>query len=439
MSLSAKVLVLYGVLVALAAALAAGATALGFSPWLTFLLVVGVGLLIGVFVISGALGRSERLLAALQGGVEALRVGDTSLRLATERNDELGELVKLYNELAETLGRERRDLRQREILLSTALETSPAALLLVSSIDRVVFANAMARRLFHRGRRLEGVDYGELWERCPEPLRRALGGTGDDSGDAGDAMVSVELDDADETFHVSRRVFELNARRHVLVMVRHLTAELRRQEATIWRKVLRVLGHEIHNSLAPIRSLARSGRSLHERDPEDERLGEILESIEESAAGLNRFVDGYREYARLPEPRRETLDLRSFLDHFRRSDPFQLEGDVPARTVEADPGQLRQVLHNLLKNARQAGSPAGEIQIRVEDQADDVLLHVLDRGRGMDEDTLARATLPFWSTKKDGTGLGLALCREILEAHGGGLDLALRPGGGVVVTCRLPG
>lgn len=433
-SLAAKALVLHAVLVLVAAGLAAGAVAWGPSPWTTFWLVLLLGLTAGALILPAATRPARKLLVALRDGVEGLRSGDHSLRLVSNRDDELGEVVELYNELAETLGRQRGDLRQRELLLHTALETSPAAVLLVNSAGRIVLGNRAARKLFFRGRRLEGHAFEELSGAAPAPLRRALERTTD-------SLVSLELNGAEETFHVTRRLFELNARKHDLVMVRHLTSELRRQEASIWRKVLRVIGHEIHNSLAPIRSLAKSGRKLRERDPGDPRIDEILENIQDSADGLHRFVDGYRRYARLPEPRLETVDLRSFLGHLQRSDPFEMNGEVPARTVRIDPGQMRQVLQNLLKNAREAGSPEDEIRIEVEESAaeDGVTIRVLDRGEGMDEETLTQASLPFFSSKPEGTGLGLALSREIVEAHGGRLDVALRDGGGVVVSIRLRG
>jgi signal transduction histidine kinase len=114
---------------------------------------------------------------------------------------------------------------------------------------------------------------------------------------------------------------------------------------------------------------------------------------------------------------------------------------VPPRTVRIDPAQIQQVLVNLLRNAREAGSPPEEIALAVEELAGGeagLVVRVLDRGEGMDEERMSKALLPFYSSKKGGTGLGLALAREILEAHGGGLELAQRNGGGLAVTCRLP-
>lgn len=379
------------------------------------------------------------MLSVLQDGVQSFCSQDFSLRLSVDRGDELGDLVAVYNDLADLLGRERSELRQRGLLLQTVLETSPAALLLVNAA-RVIYASQSARSLFFDGRRLEGHAFAEILDGCPEPLRRTLAA-------GSDALVTVPLEAGDETFYVSRRLFELNARRHLLVMVRRMTAELRRQEVAVWKKVIRVISHQLRNSLAPIRSMVHSDGPLGAPDPrleqgargEEDRLDEIFDHIDESAAGLQRFIEGYSRFARLPEPRLETTDLKSFLEHLRRLESFRLDGEVPARTVSIDPSQIRQVLINLIHNAAKADSPRDEISIAVDSTADGGLaLHVRDRGSGMDEERMAKALLPFYSSKKGGTGLGLALSREILEAHGGHLELATREGGGLVVTCRLP-
>ncbi|MEE8524999.1 MAG: ATP-binding protein [Thermoanaerobaculia bacterium] len=431
-SLAGKLGLLFGLLLAVTAALAAGVSALGASPTVIWLITVALGLPLGLFLVSRFLRPSLRVLAALEDGVEGFRARDFSLRLAVDRGDELGELVEVYNDLADLLGRERSELRQRELLLQTVLETSPASVLLVNPADRVIYASRAARALFFGGRRLEGHAFAEILDGCPEPLRRML-------SSGRDALVTVDLDGgADETFHVSRRVFELNSRRHLLIMVRRMTAELRRQEVAVWKKVLRVISHELNNSLAPIRSMAHSARLILRAGGDAERLEEIFDNIDQSAAGLHRFIEGYARFARLPEPRIETVDLRSFLEHLRRMEPFELAGEVPARTVDVDSSQIQQVLINLLKNAREAGSPPEDIAVAVDDTGGGLVIHVLDRGGGMDEEQMRRALVPFYSSKKGGTGLGLALSREILEAHGGSLELAARDGGGLVVSCHLP-
>ncbi len=434
-SLAGKLALLFGLLLAIAAAIAASASALGASPKVIWLATVVAGLPVGLLLISWFLRPSLRVLAALEDGVEGFRAQDFSLRLAVDRSDELGELVEVYNDLADLLGRERSDLRQRELLLQTVLETSPASVLLVNPAERVIYASRAARALFFGGRRLEGHAFAEILDGCPSPMRRVL-------SSGRDALVTIALDGGDETFHVSRRLFELNSRHHRLIMVRRMTAELRRQEVAVWKKVIRVISHELNNSLAPIRSMVHSARLILRSSASDggdgERLEGILDDVDQSAAGLHRFIDGYARFARLPEPRIETVDLRSFLEHLRRMEPFELAGEVPARTVDVDPAQIQQVLINLLKNAREAGSPPEEVAVDVTESGDGLAIHVLDRGCGMDEEQMRRALVPFYSSKKGGTGLGLALSREILEAHGGRLQLAARDGGGLTVICWLP-
>jgi signal transduction histidine kinase len=162
----------------------------------------------------------------------------------------------------------------------------------------------------------------------------------------------------------------------------------------------------------------RSGHRIRAGAGEPERLDEILDTIDESAARLHRFVEGYARFARLPEPRREEVELISFLEQVRGIEPFTLRGPVPRRTAAFDAAQMQQVLVNLVKNAREAGSPRERIELEV---------HEVPKGG-----------LPFYSSKRDGTGLGLALSREIVEAHGGHLHLAAREGGGMIVTLDLP-
>ncbi|GMU65283.1 MAG: hypothetical protein AMXMBFR36_15570 [Acidobacteriota bacterium] len=371
-----------------------------------------------------------RLAPALADGVASFRDGDFSMRLAAQRDDALGDLVAVYNELGEVLASERTALRRRELLLHGALEASPAAVLLVGGEDRLIYANRAARVLFADGQRLEGRSFAELAAAAPPELAAAL-------ATEHEALATVALEEGEETFQISQRHFELDSRRQRLVQVRRLTAELRRQEVAGWKKAIRVVSHEVRSSLAPIRSLARSAQTLAERG-DGARVAELLDDIDHSAAGLQRFIEGYGRFARLPEPRREPVALAAFLEHLRRLEPFELDGAAPAVVLEIDPGQIQQVLVNLLRNAREAGSPPGEISIAASTDGAAATIEVRDRGCGMDAEALERALLPFHSTKPEGAGLGLALCREILEAHGGALRLSPRPGGGLVAACRIP-
>lgn len=429
-SLAGRLAALAAVTVVVAALAAALASALGAGPVGVALAVAGVGLPAAVLLAARFAREPLRVLEALITGVQGFRSGDFSLRLATRREDELGELVEVYNAAGDILRRERASIRQRELLLQSMVESSGSSILLVDSVGRVVFASRSARRLLGDGRRLEGRALDELLERVPGALAEAVR-----SGSA--SLVAVEVGGDEETFHVARRSFELNASRHLLVTVRRMTPELRRQEVQVWKRLIRVVGHELNNGLAPISSLLHSARIIRDRPEAADRLDEVLSAIEDSVFRLRRFVDGYARFARLPAPRPEPVRLAPFLRQVAELEPCRFLGCPEELTVEADPAQLQVVLVNLVKNASEAGSPVDRIELSAAGGVDAVTLRVSDRGPGMDEETLTRALVPFYSSKKAGSGLGLALCREIVEAHGGSLELANRAGGGLEVAVRL--
>jgi signal transduction histidine kinase len=233
-------------------------------------------------------------------------------------------------------------------------------------------------------------------------------------------------------FHLSRSA--------PLFMVERLTPELRRREVDVWKKAIRVMNHELNNSLAPIRSLVHSARHVLGRPEHAHHLEGIFETLEDRAEHLTEFLEGYARFARLPRPNPQEVPWREFLEVVRGMCAFRLEGDPPAQPGWFDPAQMQQVLINLLKNAYESGSSTDEVALGVQRTAEGgAVLRVLDRGRGMAPEVMERALLPFYSSKASGTGLGLPLCREILEAHGGRLRLQARTGGGLEVACWLPG
>ena len=371
-----------------------------------------------------------RLLRAVTGTVASYRDGDYSLSLVVDRDDEIGDLLKAHNELGEALREQRSALVEREMLLDTVTQNSPVALILVDSHRRVAYANLAARHLLNDGRTFIGNDWSEILEQSPAELRLA-------AARSEDCLFTAHLDGAEETFHLSMRSFLLQGRRHVLYSFKHLTRELSRQEVATWKKLIRVLSHEINNSLAPIASLAQTGLELVRRGETGE-LSPTFAAIEERAEHLNRFLQGYSEFARLPAPRLQPVQWAPFVDEIVRQLRCRVVGSLPSEPVWLDRAQVGQALINLLTNSHQAGGPAEQIELAITRSGATVRIEVRDRGPGMSEQVMAHALLPFYSTKRSGTGLGLALAREIAEAHGGQIQLNNREGGGLCVTLLLP-
>ena len=379
-------------------------------------MIVGVALMLAL--IRTPLRRIRRNLGALVDGVRGFADGDFSLRLHVTGDDEISDLVSIYNQIGNILREQRNESLQRELLFETVLQASPLAIVLTDHQRRIVFANRAARDLFARRHRLEGHLFDDI-----------VGQTFLSAG-----LVTVES----ETYQVTRRTFYLNTREHVLWLIARLTQELRRQEIDIWKRAIRVVNHELNNSLAPVHSLFHSARVVRSRGGDDARLEEINSAIAERLQSLQQFIDGYAEFARLPKPRRELISWRELLESVQRVMLFTLVEPLPKEEAFVDRAQIERVIINLLKNAKEAGSADDDICVRIARRINGSALVVEDRGRGMDDETLARALLPFYSTRPGGTGLGLALVNDIIDAHGGSVRISRRKGGGTTVTCWLP-
>jgi nitrogen fixation/metabolism regulation signal transduction histidine kinase len=392
----------------------------------TLIVLLPLSLWLGHLVMSPV----NRMLRALEGAVASYRDGDFSFSIAADRRDELGDLIRMHNTLGQTLREQRQNLAQRELLLDTVVQNTPVALVLSDASNRVVYANIAARHLFNDGKSLQGLDFAELLQSTPETLRRAAL-----SGE--DALLTVEMDGSEETFHLSQRNFRLQGRPHRLQLFRRMTRELSRQEVATWKRVIRVISHELNNSLAPISSLSHSGAELARRG-DTERLPGVFATIGERARHLHGFIAGYASFAKLPAPQATRIEWSQFLQGLALHCQFRLVGKMPEQPGWFDAAQIEQVLINLVKNAHESGSAGEEVTLSLAVIGHELRIEVADHGPGMTEIVLAQALLPFYSTKRSGTGLGLALAREIAEAHGGRIALSNRDEGGLRVTLLLP-
>jgi nitrogen fixation/metabolism regulation signal transduction histidine kinase len=393
-------------------------------------LLAGVAAALTALVTHAFVVRPSAVAGAVGDGLLAYSEQDYSIRL-TATVDDPWDLARRFNVLGETLRRSHNDIYQKEMMLETVLGATPIAILLDNEAGRVVYANGTARELLGDGKPLEGRSFDELVAELAPEVRDAL-------ARPVDALFSVEGAEHHEVYDVARRFFDINTQRHRLTMIRPLGRELERRDAEAWKQVIRVIGHELNNSLAPIASLVRSARSLVE-GPRADKLRGVLETVEERTRHLNTFLDGFARLARLPRPNPEEVPWAPFLASVQAVHSFTLVGEPPTTPGWFDRAQLQQVIINLVKNAHEAGSPGDKVELRVTAHDGGVRIQVLDRGQGMTDEVRRRALLPFYSTKKSGGGIGLALSREIVDAHGGRLGLAARDGGGTIVELWLPG
>ncbi|MGH8259709.1 MAG: sensor histidine kinase [Steroidobacteraceae bacterium] len=379
----------------------------------------------------------SRAVGAVRDGIVSLRDRDLSVSIGRTSDDELGELIAAYNSLGDLLRRERLDLYQRELLLDTVIQTTPLVLVLTNAAGRIVYSNIAARQLLREGRKLEGYELGTLLAQSPTALREAI-------ARGSDILFTMEVNGEPQVYHLSQREFQLNAQPHRLLLLKQMTRELAAQEVAVWKRVTRVIAHELNNSLAPISSLVHSGRMLATAHVAAEgtdasQLHRVFTTIGERTAHLSSFIDGYARFAKLPQPRLAATCWPALIARIEGTAPFRIDRALPERPVMLDVGQMEQVLINLLKNALESGSPPEKIGLAVRALPEGFVIEIADRGGGFAQDVLRDALLPFFSTKPTGTGLGLTLCREIVEAHDGRLSVANRSGGGAVVTIWLPG
>jgi two-component system nitrogen regulation sensor histidine kinase NtrY len=350
--------------------------------------------------------------------LEALREGDFSLRGSRAvRGDAIGEVVWEVNALSATLREQRLRSEEAHALLAKVVESIDIALFAFDEQQRLQLVNPAGLRLLGRSRAL-GCVAAELGLDDCLALQAAT-------------VAKRSFGSGEGRFEVRRFRFRAGGRPQDLLVVTDLSRALREEERQAWQRLIRVLGHELNNSLAPIKSMAGTLNGLLRREPlaadwrEDALEG--LQVIGDRAEALNRFMLGYTALARLPPPRRRPVALAPLLQRVAALEqrvPVRL-GALPAIEFKADPDQLEQALINLLKNAAEAAlTTGGAVELRAAESADGLRIEILDEGPGLaSSDNLF---VPFFTTKPGGSGIGLPLARQIIEGHGGRLSLRNR-------------
>lgn len=402
------------------------------TPW-----EISEKILLVVVVLSVNVGLSKYLfrdvnsgLSALETGLLNLKDGEFSTSLSYSNKDELGQMCELYNQTIDKLRAEKHWLYQRELLLDKITQSSPDVLFLVNDQEQVVFSNITARHFFSKNTGIEGMQLKQLLEESPSGVAVAI-------EQNTEGLFSLRKADKEpETWHMATGNFLLNNQGHKLFILKQMTRELSRQEVSVWKKVIRVISHELNNSLGPISSMLHSGKILSKK-VEEERLNRVFDTIDERIKHLSEFVQGYGKFAKIPEPKIEAVSCEVLFSQLAEQWEFNyINHEV--EFIDADPAQLEQLLINLLKNAHESESLPEKISIEIKQQQNDIVIMVTDQGKGIKESRLNSVLIPFYSTKAKGSGLGLALCREIIDAHHGNIALYNRDVGGLLVRLSLP-
>lgn len=352
----------------------------------------------------------------LSGLLEALRQGDYSLRGV--QGGVLGDAIYDINALAERLQRERLEFEESSYLLGKTLAALDSAVFVFDERQRLRLLNPAGQRLLDAERhRLFGLGAAELG------LAPLLEGPPA-------RLLAHAFPGRSGRFEIRHAPLRSGGRGGQLLVVNDVGRVLREEERAAWQRLLRVLGHEVNNSLAPIQSMAGTLAVLAARDPlpedwrEDFRGG--LELIGHRAEALGRFLSSYSRLARLPPPQPSAVELSALVAKVARLEqrlPVTVEAGEPL-TVLADPDQLEQALINLLCNAVEASLPDGGVRLRWRRDDGHALIEMDDDGPG--PPTSDNLFVPFFTTKPGGSGIGLVLARQIAEAHEGGVTLVAR-------------
>jgi PAS domain S-box-containing protein len=399
------------------------------TKWTLTLLIFGFWFVVGFSVRE----RVVRSLQTLSNLISALREGDYSIRArGARRTDSMAEVAREVNALSETLHDQRLGELEATALLRTVMAEIDVAIFTFDGEQKLRLVNRAGARLLGRPQeRLIGASAAELGlaeflegEPTRTVQRTFPGGSG--------------------RWGLRRSTFREGGLPHQLLVVSDLSRALREEEREAWQRLIRVLGHELNNSLAPIKSVAESLESLLRR-PErpadwDADLQRGLAIIAARAESLNRFMTAYARLARLPPPSFERVDVAGCVQRAAGLETRIPVGVVPGPnlSIRADGDQIEQLLINLLRNAADAAlETGGGVTVSWRKNGNYMEVVVEDEGPGLPN--TANLFVPFFTTKPGGSGIGLVLCRQIAEAHGGNLIVENRaPQPGCQARLRLP-
>ncbi len=383
-----------------------------------------------------AFSARERIIRPLQtisNMLAALHEGDYSIRAKRGKpGDALDDVMLEVNQLGATLREQRLGALEATALLRKVME----------EIDVAIFAfddQHLLRLVNRAGERLMGHPVERLLGRSAEELNLAVCLEG-----APKRVLDFAFPGSVGRWDMRRSTFRQGGLPHHLLVLSDLSKALRDEERQVWQRLIRVIGHELNNSLAPIKSISGSLQSLLQKNPRpvdwEQDMDQGLSIVAGRAEALSHFMSAYARLARLPQPQMNAVPVSHWIRQVASLEtriPVKLRPG-PELTVQGDQSQLEQLLINLVRNAVDASlETSGDVEVGWTKSNNHVEIWVEDEGPGLaSSDNLF---VPFFTTKQGGTGIGLVLCRQIAEAHGGILTIENKGNSsGCRATLRLP-
>jgi nitrogen fixation/metabolism regulation signal transduction histidine kinase len=386
--------------------------------------------------------RVVRPLQTISNLLAALHEEDFSVKArGASRDDALGELLLEVNSLGDTLREQKMDALEAVSMLRAVMEEIEVAVFAFDGEQRLRLVNRAGEKLLGSsaeallGKKAADIGLAECFDRPDEAVESAREFT---------QVRQLRFPGGAGRYGLRRGIFYSHGRPHQLLVISDLSQALRDEERIAWQRLVRVLGHELNNSLTPIKSIAGSLESLLHRAPRpadwESDVERGLEVIATRAESLNRFMGSYARLAKLPAPNLQRIEfaplMRRVCNLERRLAVKVVAG--PNIRINADGDQLEQLFINLLRNAVDASlETGGGVQVSWRREAGRLLVSIEDEGPGLASS--ANLFVPFFTTKPQGSGIGLAISRQIAEAHGGTLSLENRiTGQGCEARFSLP-
>ena len=426
---------------------------LGVTLWLLFyliaagvthpavVLVVVLVVLVLLYQIYALIYYVERTIRDLARFLAAIRYADFSQSFVTGGlGSSFDELKTAFNEVLDAFRQARAEKEEQAHYLQTVVQHIGIGLIVFDSAGEVSLINNAAKRLLGVPRLGHIADLDRVNPILTTTLQR-LGPQGRDL---------VRLEEIQLALHAS--VFRLSHREHTLVALHDIGPDLDEKEMEAWQNLIRVLTHEIMNSITPIASLAATANGMLQEDVLDAEATEDIRSavstIQRRSEGLLHFVEAYRGLTRVPAPSFEIVSVAGLFarveqlmrpQFVKSAVELRLQVDPPSLELTADPEQVEQILINLLRNAREATAhrAGAGVDLTAYMARDKVVIEVADNGPGIVAEALGKVFIPFFTTKRDGSGIGLSLCRQIMRHHRGSIAVRSEPGVRTVFALRF--